>query len=247
MYKLLILDLDGTTIPNQQGGMPSAVVIDAIRGTTGKLRIAIATGRPWPGCKHIFHTLGITTPSIISGGTEIIDPVTERRLWQQPLSADQVERVFCALAPFPHEMYVGDEPKATTASAYRTAKPENIIFVMTATPEDSKRIVASLQGIPDLAIHQVRSWKDGHFDIHISHREATKKHAVDELLKILGIEKECVAAVGDSNNDSPLFSAVGYKIAMGNATDELKAEADWIAPTQSDDGVAAAIARILAR
>lgn len=42
-------------------------------------------------------------------------------------------------------------------------------------------------------------------------------------------------------NDLPLFEASGLKIAMGNGAEELKAKADYVAPSIDDDGVAFAI------
>ena len=43
--------------------------------------------------------------------------------------------------------------------------------------------------------------------------------------------------VGDGYNDFPLLMACGLKVAMGNAVPELKAIADYIAPTVADDGI----------
>jgi len=51
--------------------------------------------------------------------------------------------------------------------------------------------------------------------------------------------------VGDSGNDLPLFERAGLKIAMGNGTKELKKRADWIAPTQEEDGLAVAIRKYI--
>ena len=55
---------------------------------------------------------------------------------------------------------------------------------------------------------------------------------------MINVQKETAVAVGDSNNDLPLFKGVGYKVAMGNATNELKAEADYITASVEDDGLA---------
>jgi hydroxymethylpyrimidine pyrophosphatase-like HAD family hydrolase len=50
-----------------------------------------------------------------------------------------------------------------------------------------------------------------------------------------------VIAIGDGHNDMPLLEAAGLKVAMGNAPDEVKQLADYVAPSLADDGVAAAI------
>ena len=42
---------------------------------------------------------------------------------------------------------------------------------------------------------------------------------------------------GDGPNDMEIFDYVGLKIAMGNATPELKAKADYVTGTVEEDGI----------
>ena len=51
-----------------------------------------------------------------------------------------------------------------------------------------------------------------------------------------GLKKEEILTIGDQNNDIALLQAGGLKIAMGNATDELKKIADYITDSVYDDG-----------
>ena len=71
----------------------------------------------------------------------------------------------------------------------------------------------------------------------IQHVEATKQHAIFEVAKLLHIDTHEIIGVGDGYNDFPLLMACGLKVAMGNAVPELKAIADYIAPTIDEDGV----------
>jgi hydroxymethylpyrimidine pyrophosphatase-like HAD family hydrolase len=50
-----------------------------------------------------------------------------------------------------------------------------------------------------------------------------------------------VMAVGDSRNDLMMIKEAGLGVAMGNAQDIVKNEADWITATNEEDGVAKAI------
>ncbi len=59
--------------------------------------------------------------------------------------------------------------------------------------------------------------------------KADKGEAVASLSKKLGIAKEEIIAVGDSVNDLAMIRSAGLGIAMQNAMEELKAEADHIA------------------
>ena len=58
-----------------------------------------------------------------------------------------------------------------------------------------------------------------------------------------GLKKEEILTIGDQNNDIALLQAGGLKIAMGNATDELKAEADYITDSVFNDGFVKAMER----
>ncbi len=82
-------------------------------------------------------------------------------------------------------------------------------------------------------------------DILIYNSSATKQHAIFEIANIIGIQTHDIIAVGDGYNDFPLLMAAGLKIAMGNAVEDLKAIADYIAPPVEQDGVAHIIERFV--
>ena len=50
-------------------------------------------------------------------------------------------------------------------------------------------------------------------------------------------------AIGDAPNDVGMLQLAGVAIAMDNAHGIVKAEADWIAPSNDDHGVHAALVR----
>ena len=58
---------------------------------------------------------------------------------------------------------------------------------------------------------------------------------------ILGISTAEMMAVGDSPNDIAMLKASGTPVAVGNAKDEVKAVACYIAPENYRHGVADAV------
>ena len=66
------------------------------------------------------------------------------------------------------------------------------------------------------------------------------------LCRELGTDLSHAAAIGDSENDLEMLRAVELPIAMGNASDAVKAICKRQTLTNAEDGVAAAIDRILA-
>lgn len=53
----------------------------------------------------------------------------------------------------------------------------------------------------------------------------SKGLAISVMSNVLGYEKRDVIAFGDSNNDLPMFQAAGFKVAMGNGSEDLKSQA----------------------
>jgi len=52
-------------------------------------------------------------------------------------------------------------------------------------------------------------------------------------------------AVGDSGNDLSMIAWAGLGIAMGDASADVLAAADWVAPPVGADGMAEAIERFV--
>jgi HAD superfamily hydrolase (TIGR01484 family) len=238
MYKAVIIDLDGTTIPNKKEGMPSARVIKTIHKIKEKVLVSAATGRGINGCKEILKSLELTSPCIVNGGTRIINPVTEEVLWEKEMDKSQIEDIMTVAQEYQYPVFFGDELEGILPKYRITKGGERIIYIEPVTKEDTEVILAKLSKIPNITAHKVISWTPDHFDIHITHSLATKRHSLEVLLKMLNVHKDEVIAAGDSENDLPLFDLAGYKIAMENGSEKLKQKADRIAPSVSDDGLA---------
>lgn len=61
--------------------------------------------------------------------------------------------------------------------------------------------------------------------------------AVEKVLEFYGISKADSMAFGDGNNDLEMFGAVGTGVAMGNASEKLKAAAAAHCRTVMEDGI----------
>lgn len=76
------------------------------------------------------------------------------------------------------------------------------------------------------------------FNIEIVDGKASKGNALKKLAKKLDVKQEDIIAIGDSMNDLPMLEVAGTKVAMGNATDEVKQHCDYTTETNEKDGVA---------
>ena len=81
----------------------------------------------------------------------------------------------------------------------------------------------------------------GYNNLEFTRADANKGIGLRKLAEILGVNPDATMAIGDTENDLAIIEAAGIGVAMGNATDAVKARADYVTTTNTKDGVAAAI------
>lgn len=82
---------------------------------------------------------------------------------------------------------------------------------------------------------------DSGFAIHLTDPDVDKGTGLLALAELLGYNIENIMCIGDSENDIDFLSAGGFKVAVANATDEVKEIADYVCENKYGDGVAEAI------
>jgi HAD superfamily hydrolase (TIGR01484 family) len=235
-YKAIVFDIDGTAIPNTRNGQPSEELKTIIKKAQENFIVSVATGRVYNLCKDLLEQLNLKDPCIISGGAQIVDPITGDVLWEKLMSKKSVNKILEVLIPYEYEIFFSDDIESQIAKE-KKADTERFVNIKYISSKDSEKIMRRLETIPNIIAHKVSSWKKGTFDIHITHLEATKDHAIKLFLQKLSLVKKEVIGVGDSDNDLPIFDSVGLKIAMGNSTKKLKEKADFIGSTVDEDGL----------
>lgn len=97
---------------------------------------------------------------------------------------------------------------------------------------DPKAVESAYGNHPSLAFLPYS--KDG-YDVVL--KGIHKGVGLQELMNYLHLEKDEVACIGDNYNDLEMMQTAGYRIAMGNAIDEIKEIADFITTTSDQDGI----------
>ena len=69
----------------------------------------------------------------------------------------------------------------------------------------------------------------------------SKATAMDVFMKYFSISREETMAFGDGGNDIPMLKYAGVGVAMDNASDDVKAAADYITDSVDEDGVVTAL------
>jgi phosphoglycolate phosphatase (TIGR01487 family) len=86
---------------------------------------------------------------------------------------------------------------------------------------------------------------DTKFALHITDPAVDKGSALVHVAGDMGVQPEEILAVGDSENDLEFLKVAGVKVAVANASPELKARADYVTEKFYGDGVKEALERFL--
>lgn len=261
-----MLDVDGTLSEHDRpvrAPVREALVAAGRRGVV----VGLATGRLYRSALPYHRAVGARAPLICFHGALIKDPATRRvhRHWalSQPLAAVLLERLrlprWRDLSVHLHcldRLYVRciDAPTRNWLAGSRIA----------ATPVESLRRVAHLAPTKVAVVGDDPARIDaleadlratfGTAEIGFSRPAAHCLEAADPHLDkaralryltedLLGLDADQVMAVGDAFADESMLAYAGVGVAMGNAPAALRATADWVAPSVSGDGVAAAVSR----
>ena len=81
--------------------------------------------------------------------------------------------------------------------------------------------------------------------LDVTHPQANKGTVVATLSKLLNIPPEQIATMGDMPNDVLMFRKSGFSIAMGNASDEVKAQATAVTDSNENEGFAKAVKKFV--
>jgi Cof subfamily protein (haloacid dehalogenase superfamily) len=81
--------------------------------------------------------------------------------------------------------------------------------------------------------------------LDVTAMQANKGEALATLAEFLGVPLEQTAAIGDGGNDPAMFHRAGLSIAMGQADEVVKLQADRVTGSNIEDGAAEAIERFI--
>lgn len=258
--RLVAVDLDGTLLNDTK--RISGRTVSALKCLPNAgVRVVIASARPPRSVRHVYTELGLDTWQINYNGALIWDEPNRRSVHHRPMEGSVVRRIIDAVRDRYEEVLVGCEvldrwctdrfDQTYTTETGRLFKPDLVAplaefcdqpitkLLLLADPLTITRLDPVLIDLPfDVSI--VRS--DPQL-IQITSAGASKGEALRLVAAHYGVSMREVMAIGDAANDVPMLQAAGVAVAMDNARPDVKKVADWVAPSNNDHGVHAALVR----
>jgi hypothetical protein len=110
-------------------------------------------------------------------------------------------------------------------------------------------------GLPEVLDVMTEEYRDRYPELHVTKSRpyfleftasgVNKGVALEELARKLGVPRERTVAIGDAPNDLDMIKYAGLGVAVGNSFDQVKVEADLVAPSNDEEGVAWVIERYI--
>lgn len=248
-YKTIVSDIDGTIVPVKMDAVPSQRVVEAIRKATQKgVIFCLATGRPFSLVEYLVDYLELKSPIIVDNGAAIYSCETKQPMYEALLEVDEANKIIAIIHRYKKQFHVSTRyENLDTVEAVPTEMRVRKIVIHGLTPTEADNLINEVEAVFKNVSLSKASAHEGvdFFDVYIANANANKQVAVLELAKMLEIDTKEIIAMGDHYNDFPLFMASGFRVAMGNAVEDLKAIADYIAPSLEDDGAAHAIEKFV--
>ncbi|HCQ5549180.1 TPA: HAD family phosphatase [Clostridioides difficile] len=263
-YKLIVTDMDGTLLGNNHK------VTDENKTALQKvikngINVTLATGRAFDSAKCNVDFLKEDMPIIACNGSlireqngniiysnkidtttclNILDVLDKYDIYYQCNSIDSMLSKKIEGREDRLSVFLGSETEVIIRDDLREEifKKDILKFVIIEekNPSILDEIRKELRKVQGIKI--TSSWPN---NIEVMNEGVDKGNAVKILAEKMNIDREDIIAFGDNYNDIEMIKFAGLGVAMGNAEELIKQEADYVTDTNQDSGVAKAIYKFL--
>lgn len=264
-FKLLAIDMDGTTLNGDHE--LSSRTVNAIKEVYSKgLKVLFATGRMSSAVEKHLNILGTDGLVVSHNGAMVLDIYKNHIYVHNRVDnnvVDEVIRFYNECNSVLH-FNMGDKIFVENVSklSERYSRELGIKFDMINSFSDISESPTSLLLLDDkkklndflsylfskcegLFDYEFIPWFDDTWMLQFLYPNTSKGGAVINLAEQEKIYNHEIISFGDSYNDLEMIRQCGLGIAMGNACEELKKDADFVTKTNEQDGVAYVLEQLL--
>ena len=250
MIKAAFFDIDGTLLSFVTHRVSEGTVraFDALHRKG--IRTFISSGRP----QVLIPPMPLTFEGYVTmnGGYCFIG---DKVLLRNPLPQQETDRWLhyaqenglCTMIFTEHEMFVNTYDNAV-ANAIRDQlefEMPPLLPIEEMFGRETYQIIAVMPADKDAEVLEMLPhcrlprWHPQFSDLINGHN--SKAAGIESLLRHCGLKREECIAFGDGGNDIEMLQYCGIGVAMGNATPEVQAAADYVTTSVDDEGIEQAL------
>lgn len=270
-YKMIGLDLDGTLLKGDKSiDTKTKEYLETL--SANGVHIVPITGRPLSGVPDCVRNIKGVDYIISNNGSKTVLNSTNETLFSLAMDNETSKRVieavkqtgaifevflnhygYCEKFVFDHykEVYTG-----TVLGDYIFSSRKQVDSLMTLFDDKSAEadeVFIICKDSDDREIIKAQTDKISGIQycmladrfLEITKNGTDKGTALELLCNHLKIKPDKVIAFGDGENDLQFLNKAGTAVAMGNATDSVKAQADVITDTNNNQGVLKALKNLI--
>ena len=113
--------------------------------------------------------------------------------------------------------------------------------------DDIELVAASEKVVQNALGEKASAARSQPYYLDVTHPLANKGTVVATLSKLLNFPPEQIVTIGDMPNDVLMFRKSGFSIAMGNSSDQVKAQASAVTDSNENEGFANAMRKFVLR
>ena len=251
MPYLIAIDSDGT-LRHSDGSISTRTkkIIEklVIKGNI----VTICTARPRYHTLKISEEVGINGFLISSNGTEVYDNLNNEIIYSAYLSQKYCKKIYldvenigiraifvCDNIEYATQFIRNDSQILLNENNIDNMLAKNIKQIM-IIGKNKEKIKKYKSKVEKYNLNIIDTSNDAKEEIWFSiiSNKASKGIALKKLAEHLSIPMCKTVAIGNDNNDLSMIQVARVGVAVENATDELKKEANYITDSNDDDGVA---------
>ena len=246
--KIVFFDVDGTLLKFQTTQLSEKTVETLHRLQANGIKICVATGRP-PVALPKFNEVDFDAFLTFNGSycyTREGDVI-----FNNPISKEDVNIILRNAKRLGKPVSIAVKSRMTSNGTsedleqYYTFASQKLeisddFYDLVENDEVYQLILACREAeyadiLKDVTGAKITGWWEKAIDIIPA--DGGKGRGIEKILEYYGFDKTEAMAFGDGGNDIEMLQTVGTGVAMGNASDKVKAIADDICGDVADDGV----------
>mgnify|MGYP000905931466 FL=1 len=268
MIKLIAIDMDGTLLNSKKELLEETKqYFKNFHNKNTETLLVLCTGRPETGIRPYLKDLGYLEENhyiISQNGANIYESQTGKRLMDAFVDSAAIQKwielgkkhgISVMGAGVDYYYSFDEDPtewmefdvKLVSGKLKRIPTKEslNTDFYKILLMGDEEQLNEFETFIPQEwrdEFYVVRSQK---YLVEVLTKGVNKAFGLEKLAKKLNIQPSEIAAIGDAANDIEMLEYAGLAIAMGNASEEVKAISDIVTDTNENNGVIKAIDQLI--